>query len=181
MDSKLGSPREGGISTPVGTRRRFFGWMISAVSALIALGLAIPLAGYVISPAFRRRSQPWVEVGTLSELAIAQPKQLEYIQAIQDGWMTTKIHKAVWAVKHSESDVTVFSPICPHLGCGFHWDVADQKFKCPCHASIYDLSGKVLAGPAPRPLDVLPIRVENDRLLVIYKEFKAGLPRPVEI
>lgn len=172
---------EEGFSTPVGTRRRFFGWVISAVSGVIGAGLAIPLVGYVVSPAFKRRAKPWVEVGALSELAVAQPKQLEYIQAIQDGWMTTKIHKAVWAVKHSESDITVFSPICPHLGCGFHWDGAEQKFKCPCHGSVYDLSGKVLAGPAPRPLDVLPARLEDGRLLVIYKEFKAGLPKPVEI
>jgi menaquinol-cytochrome c reductase iron-sulfur subunit len=170
-----------GISTPVGTRRRFFGWVISAVSSVIGAGLAVPLAGYVMAPAFRRRARPWVEVGTLAELAVAQPKQLEYIQTIQDGWMATKVHKAVWAVKHSERDVTVFSPICPHLGCGFHWDGVEQKFKCPCHGSVYDLSGRVLGGPAPRPLDVLPSRVEDGRLLVIYKEFKAGLREAIEI
>ena len=34
-----------------------------------------------------------------------------------------------------------------------------QVFLCPCHLSIYDASGKVLDGPAPRPLDALPIKV----------------------
>jgi menaquinol-cytochrome c reductase iron-sulfur subunit len=181
--SQLEPPEQsaGGFYTPIGTRRRFFNWVISAVSAIIGVSLAVPLAGYVMSPAFRRRAQPWVEVGSPSELAPGDPKQLDYIQAVQDGWMTTKIHKAVWAVKQPDGEVTVFSPICPHLGCGFHWDAADHKFKCPCHGSVYDLSGNVLAGPAPRPLDVLPAKVENDRLLVIYKEFKAGLSKPVEV
>jgi menaquinol-cytochrome c reductase iron-sulfur subunit len=74
----------------------------------------------------------------------------------------------------------VFSPLCPHLGCGYRWEGTERKFKCPCHGSVYAITGEVLAGPAPRPLDTLPTKVENGRLLVIYEEFKAGLPAKVE-
>jgi menaquinol-cytochrome c reductase iron-sulfur subunit len=95
--------------------------------------------------------------------------------------METKAHKAVWAVKQADGQVTVFSPLCTHLGCGYRWDDPDRKFKCPCHGSIYDATGKVLGGPAPRHLDVLPSKVENGKLFVIYKEFKAGLPNSVEL
>ncbi len=59
--------------------------------------------------------------------------------------------KGVWAVKQADGQVTVFSPICPHLGCGYRWDQQDRLFKCPCHGSIYDIEGTVKAGPAPRP------------------------------
>ena len=38
----------------------------------------------------------------------------------------------------------------------------DGKFVCPCHASSYDITGRVLSPPAPRPLDLYPVRIEND-------------------
>lgn len=171
----------GGFSTPVGSRRTFFRWVTAAASALIGLGLAIPLVGYVVSPAFKRRERPWVDVGRVDDLVVGRPKQLDYVQAAQDGWMTTKLHKAVWAVKQADGQVTVFSPLCTHLGCGYHWDSQETRFKCPCHGSVYDASGKVLAGPAPRRLDVLPAKVENGQLYVMYKEFKAGLSEAKEV
>lgn len=170
-----------GFYTPVGTRRTFFKWVTRAAAGLIGLGLAIPLVGYVISPALKRREQPWVDVGSVDDLAIAEPKQLDHVMAIRDGWLETRSHKAVWAIKRSEGQVTVFSPLCPHLGCGYRWEETEQKFMCPCHGSVYDVTGNVLGGPAPRPLDVLPSKVDNGRLLVIYKEFKSGLSRPVEL
>ena len=95
--------------------------------------------------------------------------------------METKAIKSVWAVKEPTGEIKVFSPLCPHLGCGYRWDNDKGKFACPCHGSVYSITGQVLAGPAPRPLDDLPEKIENGRLLVIYKEFKSGLPKKVEI
>ena len=170
-----------GFYTPVGSRRKFFQWVTRAAAGLIGIGLAIPLAGYVLSPSLKRRERSWVEVGGVEELAVGQPKQLDYVASVRDGWMETKFNKAIWAVKQADGQVTVFSPLCTHLGCGYHWDSGDQKFKCPCHGSVYDVTGQVLHGPAPRRLDVLPSKVEEGRLLVIYKEFKSGLPTQVEL
>ncbi len=45
--------------------------------------------------------------------------------------------------------------ICTHLGCiplG-HQGAYDGWF-CPCHGSVYDTSGRIRQGPAPRNLDV---------------------------
>jgi cytochrome b6-f complex iron-sulfur subunit len=50
---------------------------------------------------------------------------------------------------------------CTHLGCSVPWDEASAKFVCPCHASAFDLRGDVLAAPAPRPLDLFAVRIEN--------------------
>lgn len=179
-ESKLakGAP---GFYTPVGTRRNFFQWVTVAATGLIGIGLGIPLVGYLISPAFKRRERPWVEVGRLDDLQAGKPRQLDYVQGIQDGWMTTKVQKAVWAIKQPDGQVTVLSPLCTHLGCGYAWDASESKFKCPCHGSVYDIAGNVLAGPAPRRLDVLPSKVEEGRLYIIYKEFKAGLRKAIEI
>ncbi len=169
------------LPTPVGSRRKFFQWMIGLASGLIGLGLAIPLVGYVVSPALKRRERPWIDVGGVDDLPVGQPKQLDYVTTIRDGWMETKSHKAIWAVKQADGQVTVFSPICTHLGCGYRWDEGDRKFKCPCHGSVYDAAGTVLAGPAPRRLDRLPVKIENGRLLVMYKEYKSGLAAAVEL
>ena len=172
---------DSGFYTPVGTRRRFFQWVTRTAAGLIGLGLAVPLFGYVISPALKRRAQSWVDVAAMDELPVGEPKQVDYVATVQDGYLETKIHKAVWAVKQADGQVTVFSPMCTHLGCGYHWDAADRKFKCPCHGSVYDVTGQVLAGPAPRHLDALPSKIEQGRLLVMYKEFKAGVAQQVEL
>ena len=172
---------ESGLSTPVGTRRSFFSWVTTFIASFIGLSLTIPFTGYVVFPAFRRQKKEWVSVGQVHDLPVGQPKSLDYTVTIKDGWHETKSTKGIWAIKHSENEVTVFSPICPHLGCGFRWDGPDRLFKCPCHGSIYDLNGEVKGGPAPRPLDPLPTKVENGELLVIYKEYKSGLPDQVEL
>lgn len=172
---------DGSGATPSETRRTVFGRMIAFAAGVIGLGLAIPLARYVASPAFNRRELSWVEVGSTDNLQVGEPLEMEYTGAVKDGWRTVTEKRAVWAVKQPAGGVVVFSPICPHLGCGFRWDAADNAFKCPCHGSVYDVSGKVLAGPAPRPLDVLPSKDDQGKLSVIYKEFKSGLDHPVEL
>ena len=171
---------EGSI-TPEGSRRRFFQWVTRAVMGVIGVGLAVPLVGYLISPALKRREKTWVDVGGVNEVPVGEPAQLEYIATIRDGYVETKTHKAIWAVKQSDGQVTAYSPMCTHLGCGYAWDRGEKQFKCPCHGSVFDVSGQVLAGPAPRPLDRLPSKVENGRLLVIYKEFKSGVREQAEL
>ncbi|MEQ1846754.1 MAG: ubiquinol-cytochrome c reductase iron-sulfur subunit [Nitrospira sp.] len=181
MSEQQGGLKEGGVHPPVGSRRTFFGWVTKVAAGLIGLGLAIPLAGYVISPALKRRAQSWVEIGQVDTLPEGEPTQLEYVTIVRDGYLEAKTQKAVWAVKHPDGDVTVFAPLCTHLGCGYHWDRTDRRFKCPCHGSAFDVTGEVLAGPAPRALDRLPAKIESGRLLVMYKEFKAGLSKSVEL
>ena len=170
-----------GLSTPVGSRRRLFKWITAAAMSFVGLGLGVPLLGYLISPTLKRREQSWVEIGKVKDLPVMEPKQLDYVATVRDGYMASTAHKAVWAVKKDNGDVTAFSPQCTHLGCGYRWEAADRKFKCPCHGSMYDVNGTVVDGPAPRPLDRLPVKIEKGVLYVMYKEFKSGLSQSVEI
>jgi rieske iron-sulfur protein len=65
--------------------------------------------------------------------------------------------------------VVAFSAICTHAGCSVSgWKAADRHFLCPCHGSVYDPAarGRVVAGPAPRPLPALPLRIDQDALIV---------------
>ena len=91
---------------------------------------------------------------------------------------------SVW-VNKKEVPYVAFSGKCPHLGCGYKWrhhKLLGQVFLCPCHLSIYDAGGKVLDGPAPRPLDALPIKVSaSGDVQIIDMEFKAGTKAQVRI
>lgn len=55
---------------------------------------------------------------------------------------------------------------CVHLGCVVPWNEREDQFHCPCHGSLYDRRGIVLGGPAPRPLDLFPIKEEAGNLTV---------------
>ena len=170
-----------GLTTPIGTRRSFFTRITAIISAFIGISLTIPLVGYVVSPALLRKKKDWIPVAKIDGLPVGEPQDLEHTVTIKDGWQETKSTKGIWAIKHTDDQVTVFSPICPHLGCGYRWDGQDRLFKCPCHGSIYDIKGTVKGGPAPRPLDELPVKIENGELFVMYKQFKSGLSKKVEL
>jgi len=55
---------------------------------------------------------------------------------------------------------------CTHLGCTVPWDATTQKFVCPCHNSQFDQQGTVENPPAPRPLDLFALTIENGEVKV---------------
>lgn len=55
---------------------------------------------------------------------------------------------------------------CTHLGCTVPWVAEEKKFKCPCHASVFDITGDVMHAPASRALDLYPVRIVNDVVTV---------------
>jgi cytochrome b6-f complex iron-sulfur subunit len=59
---------------------------------------------------------------------------------------------------------------CTHLGCTVPWVEKEEQFACPCHRSAYDITGNVIASPAPRPLDFYPLTIENRMIKVDTKQ-----------
>jgi cytochrome b6-f complex iron-sulfur subunit len=55
------------------------------------------------------------------------------------------------------NDVFALSAQCTHLGCTLNYDAVSRKFACPCHGSIFTLSGKRVSGPARKDLCRVPL------------------------
>ncbi|MBI1424302.1 MAG: ubiquinol-cytochrome c reductase iron-sulfur subunit [Gammaproteobacteria bacterium] len=60
--------------------------------------------------------------------------------------------------------------ICTHLGCVPN--KVDEGWLCPCHGSLYDNSGRVLRGPAPKNLYLPPYHFVSGDTLLIGKDEK---------
>ena len=157
----IGETVEKGIAP---TRRGFAYAVIYGLGALMGAALAIPSALYLFLPPKRRKEQSWVEAGELSQLQPGVPQEMSFRRIHTDGWKIYSEKGTAWVVKTSDGKVVAFSPICTHLGCAYHWEEKKGEFVCPCHGSDFAIDGKVLSGPAPRPLDRFEVKVENSRI-----------------
>jgi menaquinol-cytochrome c reductase iron-sulfur subunit len=190
--------------TPEEQSRRTF--MVNAVLALggvISLGLVIPLVDSLI-PAADAVGNAWSPLTpdewTALQKATDKPIKVSFTLHEVDGYLPPEDNEEfVWAIKMTDADFkakrpelfessatlpypavnlgfTIFSPICPHLGCRFSWVDAQSKFICPCHGSEFSNVGEHEAGPAPRGLDPLPLRETNGKAELTWIEYKQNTP-----
>ena len=163
------------------SRRRFLEFLIGVFTSLIGLALAVPFLGSIIGSSYRTRKELLSKATPLRDLPVGRPADVAYTEMASDGFLRRETVRHVWVVRKSETEATVFSPICPHLGCRYDWDPADSLFKCPCHASVFRLDGTVVAGPAERPLDTLPAEVRDGVLYVEWEQFEVGIPKKKQV
>lgn len=69
-----------------------------------------------------------------------------------------------WLVR-DDSGLYAVSATCTHLGCSVNGE--DDRFVCPCHGSEFDLSGKVLQGPATSALVHYEVSLSEDGRVII--------------
>ncbi|WP_135257144.1 QcrA and Rieske domain-containing protein [Thermus caldilimi] len=75
--------------------------------------------------------------------------------------------------QHGVEGIVAYSAVCTHLGCIIsQWVASKGAGLCPCHGGEYDFAhgAKVIAGPPPRPVPQLPLKVEGG-VLVAAGEF----------
>lgn len=177
MNSTLPSPDDREETS----RRQFLKIFTGIIGFFIALVLAVPLLSSLIGPLLRKKNAQWIKVGKLPELSSDHPVNISFRDRAVDAYIRENITRDIWVVNLSGRGLTVYSPICTHLGCHFNWDSAKGRFVCPCHGSIFALNGAVLGGPAPRPLDTLPSKVENGELYIEWERFEPGTPRKIRV
>ena len=64
------------------------------------------------------------------------------------------------------------SSVCTHLGCNVRH--VGTGFECPCHGSRYDENGRVISGPAPKPLAWYGLSLSPREQLVIDLDHTVG-------
>jgi Rieske Fe-S protein len=148
--------------------------------------VGIPLIGSLISPVLQKRKMgtEWVELGKIADFEVGQPTMVQWVTSTMEGWVMETTPRAVWVVTPDGENFAVLNPRCTHLTCAYSWqDKGPHKghFFCPCHDGVFDINGQVLGGPPPRPLDTLPVKVEDGRLFTMYKDFRAGITDKIEL
>ena len=171
----------GGSDRAEASRRSFLKLMTGLLSLFGGLVLGVPLLDFVVGPALEKKKGHWVGVSKVDALPIGEPVDLNFADPHEASFLRQTVQRSCWAVRHSSQAMSVFSPICPHLGCRYDWRPQSHTFVCPCHGSVFALDGKVLAGPAPRPLDTLPKEIRNGELFVEWERFKLGIPHKVVV
>ncbi len=69
-------------------------------------------------------------------------------------------------IRTGANDYTALSAICTHQGCIVSYNASTNELPCPCHGSKYNLSGKVLNGPAQANLEQYMVNVEGNILRI---------------
>lgn len=64
------------------------------------------------------------------------------------GGICKKNGELVAAYKDINGFVHTLKSTCSHLGCELSWNQADRQWDCPCHGSVFSISGEVKHGPA---------------------------------
>jgi Rieske Fe-S protein len=72
----------------------------------------------------------------------------------------------VLLIRDTDKTVRAINPICTHKNCTVKFSSETMKMHCPCHKSAYDLDGRVLDGPAPKPLSRFPAALEGEQLVM---------------
>ena len=133
------------------SRRGFLGrvWLLLG-------GVALAEAVWIVSDFFRpRRSRPTSKVADSIIVAGA-------VENFEPGSVTAFPEGKFYLARLADGAFLAIHRECTHLGCTVPWVAGEDRFVCPCHASSFDITGDVLSPPAPRPLDIFPVRIENE-------------------
>ncbi len=143
------------------TRRGFLGrlWLLLGGVTLVE---AVWIVADFVSPRRRRATG-----GDDTAVIVAGP-----VERFEPGSVTAFPAGRFYLARLDDGGFLALNRECTHLGCTVPWVGGEDRFVCPCHASAFDITGQVLSPPAPRPLDLFAVRIENDIV-------KVDISRPI--
>lgn len=142
-------------------RRKFLVRISLLAGAIPAAIVSVPIFGALLGPLLRRQRQVWRKVANVSEINIGETKLISYVNADPLPWAGVTAKSAAWLRRESEEKFIAFSANCSHLGCPVRWEDKAQLFMCPCHGGVYYKDGTVAAGPPPKPLTQIEVRINK--------------------
>ena len=140
-------------------RRRALTRFVNAGMGLITAALA-GLVGSAAVPKPGGTSRRWRKAASVFDLPPKAPFAAVLAERHADGWLETSKQAVVYLDRDGDG-YRALSATCSHLGCRVHWDDATSQFRCPCHGGVYSREGLVVAGPPPRPLTRVNVRVNS--------------------
>ncbi len=104
------------------------------------------------------------------ELLAAKAKAAVIVVRMRPEDITPEEGKENWGL----DGILCYSKICTHVGCPISlWEQQTHHLLCPCHQSTFDLAdnGKVIFGPAYRPLPQLPLGIDDEGYIIAMSDF----------
>ncbi len=139
------------------TRRQF-------LNRILAAGAAA-LAGYLVYPVLRFLTPPQVALGEADKIFVTTTDEMKRNSAkffkFQD--------KPAVLVELPDGSYKALSAKCTHMGCTVAFEPTGDYFLCECHGSEFNIDGKVLKGPATKPLPVYIVSISGDKIYVSVK------------
>ncbi len=129
-------------------RRAFLNWFFGTALGGLLVMIAYPIVRFISPPRIPEATTNQVEAGREDDPELRE----KGFKIIQFGL------EPVILIEVAARDFRAFSATCTHLDCIVEFQKQKKRIYCNCHAGVYDLSGRNVAGPPPRPLT--PYRVD---------------------
>jgi cytochrome b6-f complex iron-sulfur subunit len=155
------------VDVPDMGRRQFMNLLTFGTVTGVALGALYPVVKYFIPPVAAGAGGGVTAKDALGNDVIVS-KFLESHNVGDRVLVQGLKGDPTYMVVESKEAITDYgiNAVCTHLGCVVPWNAAENKFKCPCHGSQYDATGKVVRGPAPLSLALSHANVQDDKIVI---------------
>lgn len=139
----------------MGLNRRDFSNILLGGGLLAWLGSVLyPLVSYLKPPKVAEANVSSVKAGVASEF------QNNTAEIVKFG------RKPVILVRDDTGEFRAFSATCTHLDCIVQYRGDLKQIWCACHNGLYDLRGRNVSGPPPKPLEEYAVNIVNDEILI---------------
>lgn len=135
-------------------RRTFVNWLLGTSLGATVAAAVYPVLRFVMPPEVAESPVNRVLAGRLSELAVNTGKLFRFGS------------KPGILLRTPAGEVRAFSAACTHLNCTVQYRADFQHLWCACHNGHYDLQGRNIAGPPPRPLEAFKVDIAGDDIYV---------------
>ncbi|MFN8007812.1 MAG: Rieske (2Fe-2S) protein [Terriglobia bacterium] len=135
-------------------RRSFLAWILGG-------GFAASIFSFIY-PAFRFMSPPQLPEASTNEVAAGKIQDLKP----NSGKIVKFGSRPALLIRVNDTEWRAFSAICTHLNCTVQYQESTQQIWCACHNGFYDMNGKVVSGPPPRPLEEYAVHVRGDEIVI---------------
>ena len=134
------------------TKRDFLKYVLGGGLVAWAGALLYPIFSFLNPPRQPEAVVTSVKAGTLADIP-------------RDSGMIVRFgNKPVLLVRSATDQLRAFSAICTHLDCTVQYKSDMGMIWCACHNGKYDLNGRNVSGPPPRPLEEYRVVLQGDEI-----------------